>query len=259
MALFGSLTGAIADRVDRRKLLIAAFLLLFFTSTILGLLALLQLIEIWHITVGMFLTGVVFSTDFPVRRNMLGDIAGLQRIGGAMGLDSVGRNATRVLGPLLGGALMEYVGLHGAYFVIAAVYVIIIFQLIQFKTVFPKTKTRKKTRYIATIIQGFNYARRKPAILGFLMITISMNLFAFPYMTMVPVIGRGELGLSALLIGILISVEGSGSMIGSLFIAFLKTSSGFKKIYFFGSALFMFGIIGFGLSKIYALSLIIVF
>ena len=48
-------------------------------------------------------------------------------------------------------------------------------------------------------------------------------------------------------------------MIGSLLIAFLKTSSGFKKIYFFGCVLFMFGIIGFGLSKIYALSLIIVF
>ena len=110
MVIFGMIAGGLADRVSRRNLLIGGYSMLIVTSATIGFLALIDVITPWHVGIGMFLTGTVFSMEFPIRRNMLGEFAGMDRIATAMGLDSVARNGMRIVGPLAGGALMQFVG-----------------------------------------------------------------------------------------------------------------------------------------------------
>ena len=118
--LFGAFTGAIADRFDRRTLLLGGEIVLVLITGFLCLLAALGVITPWHIAAGAFINGIVFSMEFPVRRNMMGDIAGVDRISRAMGLDLTANNATRIIGPALGGFVLEAIGITGIFAVATA-------------------------------------------------------------------------------------------------------------------------------------------
>jgi hypothetical protein len=260
MVIFGLVAGALAERVSRRNLLIAGYGMLILTSSILGTLAITDTLSPWHVGIGMFLTGTVFSMEFPVRRNMLGEFAGMDRIATAMGLDSVARNGMRIVGPLAGGALMQFVGIEGAYYLSTLIYIMIVYLLLRVDDQRPQLQNQRPG-LLTTIIEGIRFARSDRAILGLLGVTIVMNIFAFPYMAMVPVIGHEQLGLSELPIGLLVATEGFGGLLGAMLIAARGNAwSGlYRKMYFFGSCIFMAAIVGFSLSVWFELSLAIVF
>ena len=113
--LLGAIVGAIAEKAGRRRLLLAGMSFMCAVSAGLAALVITGRAELWHIAVRAILSGIFTSGEFPVRRTMLGEIAGLGRIGAAMGLDSATNNATRMLGPLLGGVLLASLGLGGVY------------------------------------------------------------------------------------------------------------------------------------------------
>ena len=122
MFLFGAITGAIAERINRKAMMIFALFGAGAVSATLGGLAVAGRIESWHIGLGAFLAGMLWTLEFPVRRTMLGELAGRHGVGAAMSLDSATTNGTRMLGPALGGLLFETVGLPGAYWLGAALY-----------------------------------------------------------------------------------------------------------------------------------------
>ena len=122
MFLFGIPAGALADRYDRKRLLIIGLLVLAGAAGLLAFLALQGRIALWHIGVGTFLNGMFWASEFPVRRIMLGEIAGVARLSRAMALESATSNATRMLGPALGGVLMQVTGLYGVYALGALLY-----------------------------------------------------------------------------------------------------------------------------------------
>ena len=120
--LCGLPLGALADRYQRRSLLLVIFVVLMLASLALALLALAGQITLWQIAIGAFLNGVLFAGDFPLRRIMVGEIAGPDRLRQGMALESATSNAMRMLGPALGGLLLETVGLAGAYLLGALLY-----------------------------------------------------------------------------------------------------------------------------------------
>ncbi len=124
MFLFGAVTGAVAERINRRHIMIVVLFSACVVSAGLGVLAVSGRIEVWHVAVCAFLSGLVWTMEFPVRRTMLGEIAGPRSIGAAMSLDSATTNGTRMLGPALGGLLFETIGLPGAYILGALLYCI---------------------------------------------------------------------------------------------------------------------------------------
>ncbi len=259
MVLFGLIAGALAERVSRRNLLIAGYSMLIVTSFVLGTLGITDTLTPWHVGIGMFMTGTVFSMEFPIRRNMLGEFAGMDRIATAMGLDSVARNGMRIVGPLAGGALMQFVGIEGAYYLATLTYIFIVYLLLRVDN--PRTSSDTlRPSLLTTIIEGVRFARTDKAVLGLLAVTIVMNIWAFPYMAMVPVIGQQQLGLSELPIGMLVATEGFGGLLGAMLIATGGSawSGAYRKMYFFGSCIFMAAIVGFSLSLWFELSLAIV-
>ncbi len=260
LVLFSAVIGALAERISRRNLLIAGYSLLIVSTAVLGVLAYFDAVTPLHVGIGMFLTGTVFSLEFPIRRNLLGEFAGMERIGSAMGLDSVLRNGMRIIGPLAGGTLMEFVGLHGAYFLATASYVYIVYLLLRVDN--PRSPAdAQNASLLTTLVEGIRFARNDKAVMGFFFVTIIMNIWAFPYMAMVPVIGQERLGLSELPIGLLVAAEGLGGLLGALFIATRgqALSWAYRKLYFFGACIFMAAIVGFSKSLWFEASIIIVF
>jgi len=258
MILVGAFVGALAERVDRKKLLIVGAAVLSVSTLVLGVLAAHDEIKLWHLLVGGFVNGVVFSSEFPVRRSLLGEYAGMDRIGAGMGLDSFTRNATRVIGPALGGVFLQFVGLDGAFFTAAAVYVVTI-ALMWHLSPRPTPAATAGPNMLTAVVDGFRYARRDRLIFWFLTVTVIMNLFAFPYQATVPVIAREVLRLEPFPISLLVAAEGAGAMLGSLAIALWDRPRRYVAIYTGGAALFMIAILGFASSPWYGLSLAIVF
>lgn len=92
-----------------------------------------------------------------------------------------------------------------------------------------------------------------------MMITVIMNIWGLPYVAMVPVIGAEELNISAFPIGLLLSSEGIGALLGSLLAATYAKPGQFNKIYLYGSALLIASVVAFSQSDHYALSLVFTF
>lgn len=258
MFLFGTIAGAIAEQINRRHIMIFALFGGGAVSAGLGVLAATGRIELWHVAAGAFLSGMVWTMEFPVRRTMLGEIAGEQGIGAAMSLDSATTNGTRMLGPALGGLLFETFGLPGAYLLGAILYGLGGLLILSLDYVSSAVPAREKNLF-STIAIGLRFVRGNRAIVGMLAVTVIMNLWGFPFAAMVPVIGSDILGLSAFTIGMLMSAEGAGAFAGALIIATLVRPAHFNAIYLYGSFLMMAAVIVFSFSSWFAVSLAVLF
>src|SRR5262245_60164740 len=101
MGLFGAIIGAAAERLDRRRALVLVVAASMAVTLALAILASLDAIEVWHLAAASFANGVGWAADHPVRRMMIGDAVGTERIGAALSVDTATNNGTRVLGPIL--------------------------------------------------------------------------------------------------------------------------------------------------------------
>ena len=258
MFLFGSITGVIAERVNRRHIMIVVLFGACAVSAALGALAVSGRIELWHVAVGAFLSGMVWTMEFPVRRTMLGEIAGPHGVGAAMSLDSATTNGTSMLGPALGGLLFETLGLPGAYGLGAALYGLGGLSILSLVYVSSAVPAREETLF-SSIAIGRRYVRGNRAMVGMLAVTVIMNLWGFPFAAMVPVIGRDVMGLGAFPIGVLRSAEGAGAFAGALIIAALVRPARFNRIYLYGSFLMLFAVMVFSFSSWFVVSLAVLF
>ncbi|MYF79722.1 MAG: MFS transporter [Chloroflexi bacterium] len=102
MLFLGAFIGAFSDRVNRRAILAATNIFLASVYLTLGLLILTDRIELWHVSAGALVSGVVWATDFPVRRAMIADIVSADRVSSAFGVDMASSNFSRVIGPIVG-------------------------------------------------------------------------------------------------------------------------------------------------------------
>ena len=248
MLLLGPTIGLISDRVNRKILLGSSMAALSVVYAVMGTLVVTGRIELWHIGVGATLAGVMWSTDFPVRRAMIGDAVGSDGISTAIGIDMASSNFSRVIGPLGAGAFLATLGVQAAYFTGAILFVIGSILAFSLPHVAPTARPSSGGGYFANLAEGLRHVRADRVIVVTLAITIVMNIFGFPYQHMVPVIGAETLKIGPLLIGILLATEGMGATIGSLVIALKARPGGFTKIYVFGSVAALTAILLFSLT-----------
>ncbi|MFP6725235.1 MAG: MFS transporter, partial [Alphaproteobacteria bacterium] len=114
-------------------------------------------------------------------------------------------------------------------------------------------------RILGQIVEGLRYIRTNPKIMGTLFITMAINIFGFPYVAMVPVIGGQILGQGAVATGMLLSADAAGALAGALLIANFARPRHFSAIYFYCSILFILGVLAFSLSQLYSVSLGLLF
>ena len=182
-----------------------------------------------------------------------GEVAGTERIGAAMGLESSTNNFTRMLGPSVGGLLLETIGLYGAFFLGFCLYSAAAILLLQVRV--GTERTGRGSSVVGAIRDGFATIRTTRLVAAALVVTIFVNLWGFSYVTMVPVIGKVELGLTPFPIGILMSAEGCGAFIGALLIAFKASPRQFGRIFWFGSLFYLASVFFFSISSTFWLAL----
>ena len=215
LALFGLAFGALAARFSRRTSLLVSQGLLCVTTLALLVISSMGAIEVWHLAVASFVNGAVWAGDMSMRRSLMGDIAGPTRMAHAMSLDAVAVNGCRLVGPGLGGLLLAHGGLPAVFLCGVLLYVLVLVFLAGLADM-PAAVAPRKTALRSLLIGGFQAARDSPRLLATLWITVLFNLFAWPVLSMVPVIGQERLQLSTEGIGLLASMDGVGSLIGAI-------------------------------------------
>lgn len=230
MGLFGAFIGAAADRLDRRRALIGVVMLMLTTSAVLALLAAAGRLEVWHLAVASLLNGIGWAMDNPVRRVMVGEVVGPERMGAAMSMDVGTNNASRMLGPTAGGLLLASVGIEGAFALGAALYLAALGASLALRY-------RKETlagapgSTLKRIAEGLTLVRRDRRLLGTLVVTVVFNIFGWPFTSMVPVVAHDNLGLGAEGIGVIASMEGVGAFLGAVAIATAARPAGYWRIF----------------------------
>jgi MFS family permease len=247
LALFGAPLGVLADRVDRRKIVLAGLIGMLALDLWLAWLGFSGRLEIWHLMAGAFINGLYWATDMPARRTLLSAIAGSARTAPAMAIDASTSSLTRALGPAAGGLLVAFTGLPGALLLGAGIYALAI--------VFMLSLPRRDRGGAASDLgpwralkEGLAHAARDRTIVGVLIVTVIFNVWVFPYTAMIAVIGRDVLGLGPFNVGLLMSMEGIGAFIGAMAVAFLGKPAAHGGIYLFGAIAAGISLIGFALS-----------
>lgn len=247
MALCGPWMGALADSLGRRRLYLALTAMALAATAAQAALAALELIEVWHLAVGSFLSGVFWSADVSVRRILLGEIAGPGRVAQGIAYDSLSNNVTRMLGPLLGGGLLQVFGLTGNFLLGFVCCLAIAALLLAVRD--PAQPSGGGTRRVAAnLVAGIKLARASPLLVGLLLVTVIFNVFSFPTSSMVPVVGEGLLALSPLWVGLLAACEGAGATVGALAIALFARAGWYRRIYWGGLLLALLSIQAFALA-----------
>ena len=237
MGLLGAFLGAWAERLERRWTLVGVVILLGSTSLILGLLAAADRLETWHLAVASLVNGLGWAADNPVRRVMIGDAVGGNRMGAAMSLDVGASNATRMAGPALAGFLLAYAGIEGTFAVSVGLYAI---ALVAAWTVhYNNGESAFGGSALTRIREGLRLVRTDDRLVGTLLVTVIVNVFAWPFTSMIPVVGRDQLGLGPEGVGILGSMDGVGAFLGALLLAMFVRPGWYARTYCWGVLLYM--------------------
>ena len=198
-----------------------------------GSLAYFDRLTVWQVGLAAFVAGLAWVVDFPVRRTLLADAVGSARLGAAMSLDTVASSGTRMVGPLLGGALYAVAGMDGAFLLSAGAYLLAFVVLLGLPPI-AGHGTVSDGKVVHRIRDGLRVLRRVPVLQGVLAATVVFNVWGFPIISMVPVIGADKLFLAPFEVGVLASMEGLGSLLGALALAAFARNRQYRFLYFFG-------------------------
>ncbi len=238
MALFGAVIGALAERCERRIALVLVVLSLALTSLNLAILAWTGALAVWHLAVAALFNGVGWTADNPVRRTMIGDVVGPERMSSAMSIDVGANNASQIVGPTIGGVLLASFGIGGAFCVSVLCYAVALAAALRVHYRNPAMPSGAQSM-LARMSEGLVLVRRNPRLIATLTVTIIYNMFGWPATSMIPVIGHDQLGLGAVGIGLLSSMTGVGAFCGAVAIALAARQALFSRIYLSGVVIYL--------------------
>ena len=237
LALFGPVVGVIADRFNRKTMIIVTLAFMMTLCIVAAVLAGTRGLSYPNVAVIALLSGMYFATDMPVRRRLLGDLAGAS-VAPAMGLDSATANVTRMAGPLLGGVMLEMFSIGGV-FVLSALFYAVCLLLIGLSRMPDHPRAATGTMFVHEFVGGIKYVLGNATLRRIFSITMIFNIFGFSFTSMVPIIGTERLGLGPLMVGAMSSAEGLGAFSGAIVIAFFATRERFFQIYFWGTTAYI--------------------
>jgi len=256
--LFTPFAGVIADRHNRKNMLVITQTLAMLQAFILSLLVLTSSIQVWHLIVLSAFLGIINSFDIPIRQAFTVEmIENKEDLGNAIALNSSMVNAARLIGPSIAGVLIAYFG-EGICFLLNAIsYIAVIISLIAMK-IAPR-KTRLQNRHILhELKEGFVYAFNFAPIKSILMILALVSLMGVPYQVLMPVFARDIFHGGPKTLGFLVAMSGVGALTGAIYLAARKSVLGLSRIIALSSGLFGLGIIAFSISKVLWVSMFLI-
>ncbi len=243
-SLFG---GVLADRVDRRKLLMVTQTLFMLNAAALAALTWLHLVHVWHIYLASFLSGLTMAADSPARQSLVPRLVAREDLTNAIALNAVIFNGSRVIGPPIGGLLYAARGPAAAFLANAISYLAVLYPLAMMKLA-PRQEETTHASIWADLREGLVYVWREPVVRTIILLVALMGIFGFSYIILMPVMATRVLHGGARENGYLLGIVGLGATTGALVVA--GTGAGERPI----ARIVTLGVVGAGALLAFAFS-----
>ena len=221
--------GLLADRIDRRKLLMATQAALGVLAAGLGALVLSGAAELWHVYVFAGLLGCVSAIDAPARQTFVADMVPAERLANAVSLNSASFNAARMIGPGLAGLLIAWVGTGWVFVINAVSFAATIVALARMRTdqLQPVTRAERGRGQIRAAVR---YVRRRSDIVVVMVVVGVVSTFGLNFQLTSAVMARTEFDKGPQEYGILGSILAIGALAGGLLAAQIGRASCKEKV-----------------------------
>ena len=212
--LFG---GVIADRVDKRRLLLVTQTVMMILAFVLAALAYFKIITVWEVVVLAFLNGTAMAMNNPSYQAMVPKLVAREDLTNAIALNSAQFNMSRILGPTLGGYAMAAFGVAGNFFLNGLSFVAVLLALTRIR--YPEEKLVRHESLLDSLISGFRYVRSNPQM-HVLMWMIGLSSFlSIPFLTFIPFFARNQLHAGESGLGLLLAASGTGALLSAVMVA----------------------------------------
>jgi MFS family permease len=256
--LLAPFAGVLVDRWNRHRLLVITQALAMVQSAGLAILTLMGIINIWHVLALSLFQGVINAFDMPGRQAFVIEMVERREdLPNAIALNSSMVNAARLVGPSIGGIIIAAVGEGWCFTLDAVSYLAVIASLLLMRLGPESRRTRKESKVLNELREGWRYVAGSAPIRSILLLLALVSLVGMPYTVLMPIFASTVLRGGPHTLGFLMAAVGVGALLGAVFLANRRTVIGLGKIIPMMSALFGAGLIGFSLSRILWLSLIL--
>lgn len=210
--------GLVADRMDKRRLLYLTQSLAAAIALTLGVLVLIDVVELWMVFALALALGLVGSVDNPTRHSFVMEMVGRSKLANAVALNSVLVNSARVVGPAIGGLLIVTVGIGWCFVINAASYLVFITAIslmrgADIERPEPERKERGQLR------DALRYVRENPVLRATLVMSAVIGIFAYEFEVVLPLLARFTFGGDADTFGSMFAAMGIGAVVGGLYVA----------------------------------------
>ena len=216
LALVG---GTIADRVNLRRLVIACESVLAVVATILAVLALTGLIEVWQLYALGFVQGIAIALDAPARHTLVFQIVGRADLPNAVALSSALGTSARIVGPALGGLVVAAAGAGVAFAVNAVSYVVVICAILAMRLPTRRARPSPSPPVLVGIAEALAFAWSSRRVAVTFLTVLLVSTFSFNFDVLLPLVARLTLDQGAATFGLIASVFGAGALCGALILA----------------------------------------
>ena len=217
--LFSLIGGVVADRMDRRKLLLTSQYLQMTFAVTLASLIYFDRVSVWHILLLSFLTGTVQAFGGPAYQSLIPTLVEKKDISNAIALNSIQFNLARIIGPVVAGFAFAGLGAAACFLLNGVSFLAVIFSLSSFKsrTILPESHGK----LLDELRTGLSFVRRQPVLLTLSFLAFCSTFFGVPLITMLPVFAKDVFHLGPRGYSGLLSCTGVGAVIGALVVAAL--------------------------------------
>ena len=237
--LFALYGGSMADRIDRRRLLLITQSILMSLAFLIGVLVARQLIHVWMVVVGAFVSGVVLSFDQPARNAFLPSLVAEADLSSAISLQATVFTGAAAVAPVLAGLWIGRFGLAGNFFFNSASFLGVLLALLFLRPEPPTAPSRPRARLWRSIEEGLATVRGDAA-LTWAVSGYALLLFVAPSMQLLlPVLADHVLHVGPAWLGLLFAAFGAGSIGGALLIPWLASIGRADRVYLGGLAVWV--------------------
>ena len=250
------LAGMVADRRNRRTIIIITQTASMILAFILAALTLTKRVTVWEVIMLAALLGVVNAFDIPARQSFLVEMVGRDDLMNAIALNSSIFNSARIVGPAIAGILVASIGEGWCFFSNGVSYIAVIVGLVLMR-IPPRVAEHAINSALDHIAEGFRFVRRTAPIRALLLLLGLVSLVGMPYTVLMPVFAKNILHGNARTLGVLGSAAGIGALAGALSLASRRRVHGLGRWVWMACGAFGLFLILFSLSHWYLLSVLL--
>jgi MFS family permease len=209
--------GVVADRIDRRHILLASqFVQLSCAFTLTALVGF-AVVQVWHILTLSFVVGVAQAFGGPAYQALIPTLVKSEDLPNAIALNSIQFNLARIIGPVLGGLALSHLGAAWCFGLNGVSYIAVIFTLLIITS--PYTPKATEESMLNSMKQGFAFIRSQSGMVPLIVLAFLLTLLGVPVITFLPVFVKNIFNQGPGAYTLLLSVSGAGSVMGALFVA----------------------------------------